>query len=74
MSRSKKKISIIKDSAGKDDKRRASKKFRQRERQDIHHGRDPVLHSRQLTNQWDLCDWKSFLDKDDPDYERAKRK
>lgn len=74
MSRSKKKVHIQKDSPGRDQKRLASKKFRQRERQDIHHGRDPVVHSRYVTNQYDLCDWRSFPDKDDPEYESSVRK
>lgn len=75
MSRSKKKISISTDSSNrKEGKRIASKRFRQRERMDIHHGRDPVMHSKYVTNPYNLCDWKSILDKDDPNYERYKRK
>ncbi len=72
MSRSKK-FPIWTDSPSKNSKRIANKKFRQKERQAIHHGEDPPLKSRELTNPYDICDWKLFP-RDKKDAEKASRK
>jgi hypothetical protein len=72
MSRSKK-FPIWKDSPSKESKRIANKRFRQKERQSIHHGEEPPLKSRELTNPYDLCDYK-FFPRNKKDSDRAARK
>jgi len=74
MARSRKKLSIAKDQAGKDDKRLFNKKFRAKERQALHHGEDPPVSKHEAMNQYDICDYKFYMVKGQDGYERYKRK
>lgn len=75
MSRSYKKISIFKDSHNHEIKKKASRKVRRASKEAIHHERDIVPNTKELTNQYNICDHKWFPSKKDiRDYNRGKRK
>lgn len=54
MSRSYKKRPVIKDKGRKD----YNKIFRRKERQRLKEGKQLPIKTRELVNDWDVCDWK----------------
>jgi len=74
MSRSKKKP-IITD-VTKEKKKISHKKFRRKVKQDIQADKldELPLNEREITNQYDVCDYKYIIDKENKFYNKSKRK
>jgi hypothetical protein len=72
MSRSKK-YPIWKDQADKETKRLSNKRFRQAERQALHHGEEPPVNPKELFNQYDISDYR-FWPRNEEDKKAASRK
>ena len=72
MSRSIKKNVIIKDSI-KSKKQIANRKFRRVNKILLKEEKD-LKKSEELTNQYDVCDWKSIANKNDRVFKKFKRK
>jgi len=74
MSRSKKKPIITDVTKGK--KKISHKKFRRKVKQDIQSDKldELPLNEKEITNQYDVCDYKYIIDKENKYYNKSKRK
>jgi len=72
MSRSTKKNAIVKD-VTKNKKQSANRKFRRVNKILLKEEKD-LKKSEELTNQYDVCDWKSIANKNDRFFKKFKRK
>jgi hypothetical protein len=74
MSRSVKKNVYVKDS-NTFMKRLSHHRLRREVKRRIFRGDWDVMPvAKELTNQWDVCDWRWYLSKDDDYYEKCRRK
>jgi hypothetical protein len=73
MSRSRKKISVVKDQ-NTYAKRLGNKLFRAKVKDSLSKGKELPYDKSEVVNDWDIVDWFSFTDEKHEDYKRDKRK
>ncbi len=63
MSRSRKKNQIIKDSSNSKGKKLASRRARRTTKIQVAKGEEVIKSAKEITNQYDVCDYKFVVDK-----------
>lgn len=73
MSRSRKKISVVKDQ-NTYAKRLGNKLFRAKVKDSVSKGKELPYDKSEVVNDWDIVDWKTYTNRNHNDYKTNKRK
>lgn len=74
MSRSRKKNAIVKDPSNSKNKKLASRRLRRISKIAVNQGKEIIPLSKEVTNQYDVCDYSIHATKNDKYYNKFKRK